>query len=188
MSQFGLQLQQTPAWNRNRQKCGGFKWRSGSDLDCIPLQLFMTDFRLVLSAHASLSPVCKAPVSTSALYQPLFVRQAESHTSNNLSFRQFFTARPRLFFWNRRGAPCSALPSFVLWYFRDKLLLVSKARCRPLTLFSAKLKAKGHRWARGALRKWFWWAKKERCMSGSKQEPGVLLVQGDLKNFNCPVE
>lgn len=68
---------------------GGLKWRSGSESEYIPPQLFMAGFKLVLSTHASLSPVCKAPVSTSALYQPLFVRQAESHTSNNLTSHQF---------------------------------------------------------------------------------------------------
>lgn len=32
---------------------------------------------------------CKAPMSTSALYQPLFVRQAERHGSNNLTCHRF---------------------------------------------------------------------------------------------------
>lgn len=103
MPRFGLQLERSPAWGGNRRKCGGFKCRSGSDLDCLPLQLFMAGLRLLLSTHASLFPVCKAPVSTSALYQPLFVGRAESHTSNTLAFGQILPSDQLQSFAMRRS-------------------------------------------------------------------------------------
>lgn len=161
---------------------GGLKWRSGSESEYIPPQLFMAGFKLVLSTHASLSPVCKAPVSTSALYQPLFVRQAESHTSNNLTSHQFSPSGHVKAVCNGKGALCIAL--ICCPYFRDKHLLVWKARCRPFTLFSLNWKQGRITKLGEVFRKVFWWANKERYMCGSEWvRAGSLVCERRLDEF-----
>lgn len=109
----------------------------------------MAGFRLVLSTHASLPPVCKAPVSTSALYQPLF----ESHTSNNLTFLPFLPSVYVEAFVLEREPSVFAL--ICCTYFYRQTFTCFKGLLSAIHFVFAKLKARVHRQARGALRKLF---------------------------------
>lgn len=143
----------------------------------------MAGLKLVLSTHASLSPVCKAPVSTSALYQPLFVRQAESHTSNNLTSHQFSpSGHVKAVVMERE--PSASLSFVALIWETNIYSTCFKGSLSAIHFVFAKLKAGAHHQARGVFRKVFRWANKERYMCGSEWvRAGSLVCESRLDEF-----